>query len=149
MFDDLRIATVSGGLTKDGNLQYTATGTPVLKLSVGSTESRKNKNTGEYDKKSHYWEVEVWGKYAEALSQRMSKGTKILAKGNLDFQSWESEGNKRSKVVIKADFIQILNSQPQGQQGYVNNQQTNNSYQNYSQKKQGGAGGFESEEIPF
>lgn len=148
MFDDLRIATVSGGLTKDGNLQYTATGTPVLKLSVGSTESRKNKNTGEYDKKSHYWDIEVWGNYAEALSQRMSKGTKILAKGNLDYQSWESEGNKRSKIVIKADFIQILNSQAQNQQSYGNNQKPNNSYQNCQQNNQGGSGGFE-DSIPF
>lgn len=116
MYDDLRQASISGGLTRDPELKYTGAGTAVLKLNVGSSESRKNQS-GEYEKTSHYFEVTFWGKYAEVLSNKLSKGMKVLINGSLDFQQWETNGDKRSKIVVTGRFLQILSSNQQANSG--------------------------------
>lgn len=114
MFDDLRQVTITGGLTKDPEMKRTNSGTAVLNLNVGSTQSRKNKQTNEYENQSHYFECKVWGNYAEMMENKLSKGAKVMITGDLEFQSWEQDGQKRSKIVINAKQVKPLsnNNQP-------------------------------------
>lgn len=125
MYDDLRQVTVSGGITRDPEIKYTNNGTAVLKINLGCSESRKQQD-GSYTKKSHYFEISVWGKFAETLEKKLTKGTKILCSGSLEFQEWEQDGQKRSKVLINSNFIQILSSNNQANNTQGNSQ--NNSY---------------------
>lgn len=150
MYDDIRQVTISGGATNDSQLAYTNSGTPVLKFNLGSSESRKNQQGG-YDKKSHYTEIVFWGKYAETLVNHIKRGTKLVVSGKLEFQQWESNGDKRSKHVINADSVKIeSNGNQQGQQSNQNTggyNQTNPTYTknqgNNSYNNQGGSGNFE------
>ena len=139
MFDDLRQVTITGGLTREPEMKRTNSGTAVLSLSVGSNQSRKNQN-GEYENQSHYFEVKVWSKYAEMMENKLSKGMKVMITGDLDFQQWEQEGQKRSKIVINAKQVKPLSK----------NENQPNQQQSYQQPQQGNAnnGNFE-DDIPF
>ena len=140
MFDDLRQVTITGGLTREPEMKRTNSGTAVLSLSVGSNQSRKNQN-GEYENQSHYFECKVWSKYAEMMESKLSKGMKVMITGDLDFQQWDQDGQKRSKIVINAKQVKPLSKNENQQQGYGNNQQK-------PQTQQGGNGNFE-DDIPF
>ena len=147
MYDDIRQVTISGGATSDSQLAFTNSGTPLLKFNLGSSESRKNQQGG-YDKKSHYTEIVFWGKYAETLVNHIKRGTKLVVSGKLEFQQWETNGDKRSKHVVNANDVKILSANGEttssNQGGYGNHQQQgNNSYNN-----QCGSGNFEID-IPF
>jgi single-strand DNA-binding protein len=61
------------------------------------------------DKKlSYFYDLDVWGKTAETLYKYSGKGRKILVEGRLKMDTWEKEGQKRSKVKIVADSIEFL-----------------------------------------
>ena len=143
MYDDLRQVTLTGGLTKDSELKYTNSGTAILNINLGCSESRKDQS-GEWQRKSHYFEVSVWGKYAEALQNKLAKGVKVAVSGQLDFQQWEQDGNKRSKIVVKAEKVEILSKSNEVVQNANNSYQNNNAggYQNNNN------GNFE-DNIPF
>lgn len=146
MFDDLRQVTITGGLTQDPEMKRTNSGTAVLNLNVGCTQSRKGQS-GDYEQQSHYFEVKVWSNYAEMMESKLSKGMKVMITGDLEFQQWEHEGQKRSKIVINARQVKPLSKNENansGSKSYGNNQQANNSYQKPNNQQ----GGFE-DDIPF
>jgi len=148
VFDDLRQVTITGGLTKDPEMKRTNSGTAVLNLNVGSNQSRKNNQSGEYETTNHYFEVKVWSNYAEMMERHLSKGMKVMITGDLEFQSWEQEGQKRSKIVINAKQIKPLSKKEDQNNvnSYGNNQKpANNSYNAPSSGQQGN---FE-DNIPF
>lgn len=147
MFDDLRQVTITGGLTQTPEMKRTNSGTAVLKLNVGSTQSKKNKQSDEWEQQSHYFEVNVWSSYAEMMENKLSKGMKVMITGDLEFQQWDQDGQKRSKILINAKQVKPLSKQDNQQSGeYGNNQKPN--YDKPSSYNQGGNGNFE-DDIPF
>lgn len=134
MFDDFRQVTITGGLTREPEMKRTNSGTAVLSLSVGSNQSRKNSQTGEYENTSHYFECKVWAKYAEMMESKLSKGMKVMVTGDLEFQQWEQDGNKRSKIIINAKQVKPLS----------NNQNASSGGNSYSKPVNGGATGYSS-----
>ncbi len=145
MFDDLRQVTITGGLTREPEMKRTNSGTAVLNLSVGSNQSRKNGQSGEYENISHYFECKVWANYAEMMETKLSKGMKVMVTGDLEFQQWEQEGQKRSKIVINAKQVKPLSKNEN--QGNVNNY-GGNQKPSYNKPSQGQQSNFDSE-IPF
>ncbi|MCP4266623.1 MAG: single-stranded DNA-binding protein [Candidatus Brocadiaceae bacterium] len=133
MFDDLRQVTITGGLTQDPEMKQTNSGTSVLKLNVGCNQSRKGQS-GDYEQINHYFEVSVWSKYAEMMQSKLSKGMKVMITGDLEFQSWEQDGQKRSKILINAKQVKPLskNESNGGQSNnYGSNQKPAQSSQNF------------------
>src|SRR5438874_1547589 len=65
--------------------------------------------------KPNFFDVKVFGGQAEMLSQHLAKGRRIGVDGRLDWSSWESEGQKRSKVEIVAQTVQFLDSRADGE----------------------------------
>jgi single-strand DNA-binding protein len=63
-----------------------------------------------------YVDIEVWGRQAETCKQYLSKGRSVLVDGQLKFDQWESEGQKKSKLRVRADRVQFLGG-GQGQGG--------------------------------
>jgi single-strand DNA-binding protein len=147
VFDDLRQVTITGGLTRDPEMKRTNSGTAVLSLSVGSNQSRKNAQSGEYENTSHYFECKVWAKYAEMMESKLSKGMKVMITGDLEFQQWESDGQKRSKIIINAKQVKPL-SKNENQGNNNSNYQNNNTGNNKPSYSDSGNGSFESD-IPF
>lgn len=95
-----------GNLTKDPELRYTASGLAVanFRLAVNS----KFKAGDEFKEESLFIDVVVWGKQGESCSQYLAKGRPVLVEGRLQERSWESEGQRRSKMEIVAQTVRFL-----------------------------------------
>ena len=103
--------TVLGNLTRNPELKYTQSGTPVANLSLAV--NRKFKQGDEMREEVDYLDVVVFGRTAENVTQYTSKGSAILAHGRLQQRRWETpEGQKRSKVEVVAEKVQFLSKGP-------------------------------------
>jgi single-strand DNA-binding protein len=101
-----------GNLTADPELRYTASGTAVcnMRLAVNT----KYKSGDEQKESVCYIDVVVWGKQGESCSQYLAKGRQVLVEGRLDFRTWESDGQKRSKHEIVAQTVRFLGKRDEG-----------------------------------
>lgn len=103
---------IGGNLTRDPELRM-AGSTPVLQMSVAVNDSKKNAQTGEWGDVPNFFDVIVFGAYADALSQHLQKGMKVAIHGKLRWNQWENaDGEKRSKVEIVADQVMTMSSLP-------------------------------------
>lgn len=109
---------VSGNLTRDPELRATASGTPVLAFGVAVNDRRPNAQTGEWEDHPNFLDATVFGREAEWLAPKLSKGTGVVVSGRLRWSQWDVEGGKRSKVEIIADNVKVLqrNAPADGQQ---------------------------------
>ncbi len=110
-------ATISGNLTRDGELRSTASGMPVLGFSVAVNDRRKNSQTGEWEDVPNFIDCTMFGTRAQALAQYMTKGTKVAVEGKLRWSSWERDGQKRSKIEIIVDALDFMSSRKNGGNG--------------------------------
>jgi single-strand DNA-binding protein len=95
-----------GNLTKDPELRYTPSGTPVTTLRIAVTS--KFKQADEFREETLFIDVVVFGRQAETCSQYLSKGRPVLAEGRLQERRWETDGQPRSKVEIVAQNVRFL-----------------------------------------
>ncbi len=97
-----------GNLTRDPNLRHVPSGMAVADIGLASSESYRNKE-GEQVKKTCFVDIVTWGKQAETCSQYLSKGSAVLIEGRLQYDQWETdEGQRRSKLRVRADRVQFL-----------------------------------------
>lgn len=111
---------ISGNLTRDPELRSTAGGTSVMGFGVAVNERRKNAQTGEWEDYPNFVDCTLFGKRAEALEQYLSKGTKVAVEGRLHYSSWEKDGQKRSKLGVIVDEMELMSRRDGEQhQAYV------------------------------
>ncbi len=92
---------ILGTLTRNLELKYTDSGSCIGNFGIATNEKWKDAQ-GQMKEKAHFFDVSVFGKTAETISNYFHKGSRILIEGSLDFQSWQTQtGEKRSKVGIK------------------------------------------------
>ena len=99
---------ISGNLTRDPELRSTAGGTSVMGFGVAVNERRKNAQTGEWEDYPNFVDCTLFGKRAEALEQYLSKGTKVAVEGRLRYSSWEKDGQRRSKLGVIVDEMELM-----------------------------------------
>jgi single-strand DNA-binding protein len=85
---------------------YISTGTAKLQLHVANNESRKKGEN--WEDETSYFDITVWGKPAENLKAKIRKGLLVAVSGRLKQDRWEKDGQKKSKIYINADSVQIL-----------------------------------------
>lgn len=107
-------ATISGNLTRDGELRSTASGMPVLSFSVAVNDRRKNNQTGEWEEVPNFIDCTMFGPRAKGLSQYLTKGTKVAVEGKLRWSQWERDGQKRSKIEIIVNSLDFMSSHEGG-----------------------------------
>ena len=114
---DLCQVFMTGRCTRDAELKYTAHGKAVCAVWFASGRKFRDRN-GHNQEKTTFVEVEMWGKMAESLHQYLKKGKQLAIRGRLDYDSWEQDGKKRSKLKVTAEEIQLLGGrqEQQGQQ---------------------------------
>ena len=98
---------ILGNMVRDCELKYAQSGTAIGSFGIAVNKKIKNQSGG-YDDKAMFFDVTAFGKTAENINKFFGKGSRILISGELDFQSWEKDGQKRSKVGIichQFDFI--------------------------------------------
>lgn len=103
-----------GNLTRNPEIRYTPSGTAVADLGLAVNESFKNK-AGEMVEQTCFVDVVVWGRQAETASEYLHKGSPVFVEGRLQLDQWESpQGEKRSKLRVRADRVQFLGSPGKG-----------------------------------
>src|SRR5271154_1554198 len=98
-----------GNLTRDPEVKYTPKGTAVCDLGVAINDSYKAQD-GTIKETVTFVDVEVWGRTAENCKQYLTKGRPVFIEGQLRLDTWEQEGQKRSKMKVRADRVQFLGS---------------------------------------
>ncbi|MEZ6089669.1 MAG: single-stranded DNA-binding protein [Pirellulaceae bacterium] len=98
-----------GNMTRDVELRYTQGGTAVTDIGLAVNDRRKSQ-TGEWVDETTFVDVTLWGRTAEVASEYLGKGSPILVEGRLKLDTWESEGQKRSKLRVVCDRMQMLGS---------------------------------------
>ena len=99
-----------GFVTKEAELRYLPSGTPVCNFNVATNHSFKD-SSGNWKKETLFMNCAVFGKFGEIISQYLKKGTPVYVEGRLQEQKWESDGQTRSKIVAILDVVKTLNKQ--------------------------------------
>ena len=136
---DLNELILIGRLTQDcgadeKSFQYVGNGT--AKATVSIAVNRSIKKNGNWVEDTSFFNVTIWGKTAENLRPYLTKGKQICVCGYIQQDRWTDEnGNKKSRVSLVADTVQLLGG---------NNQ--NNNGGNFQQNNGGNNGGYNQNE---
>lgn len=96
-----------GNVTRDIELKYTQGGTAVTDVGMAVNDRRKNA-AGDWVDEVTFVDVTLWGRTAEVASEYLGKGSPILIEGRLKLDTWETDGQKRSKLRVVCDRMQML-----------------------------------------
>ena len=97
-----------GNLGRDPELRYTPQGTALCKLSVATTERRKNA-AGEPEDQTTWFRVTVWGRQAELASEYLAKGRQVYIEGRFRLEEYtDREGQTRHSAEVSATEIHFL-----------------------------------------
>ena len=96
-----------GRLTKDPDLRYLPSGVPKATARLASSRTYWDRQ-GEKQQDVCYIDVVFWQRKAEVVKEYLTKGRQILIEGRLDFQEWETDGQRRSRHQIVADRFEFL-----------------------------------------
>jgi single-strand DNA-binding protein len=106
-----------GNLTRDPELRHTPKGLAVGDLAMAINMSYKTADGSEKEEVC-YVDLVVWGRQAETCKEYLSKGSPIFVEGRLQLDQWESQqGEKRSRLRVRAERIQFLGSARGGSGG--------------------------------
>jgi len=107
-----------GNLGADPDVRYTQAGDPIANVNLATSESWKDKNTGEAQERTEWHRVVFFGKLAEIVKDYLHKGSKIYVEGQLRTRKWQDkEGQDRyttEVVVSMGGTMQMLDSRPEG-----------------------------------
>lgn len=109
--------TISGNITRDAELRQTQGGTSVLSIPVAVNDRRRNPQTNEWEDHANFVDCVLFGRRAEALAPKLRKGQKVAIEGKLRYSSWERDGQRRSKLEVMVDEVELMS--PKGQQAPV------------------------------
>lgn len=107
-----------GAVGKDPEQKSLPSGGVVVNFSLATSESWKDKQTGQQQEAVEWHRLVAFGKLAEIIAQYVKKGSKLYIEGSLKTRSWEQDGAKRYATEIVVSEMQLLDSKPQdsGQQ---------------------------------
>ena len=107
--------TLLGNLTRDVEVRNLPSGTSVADVGLAVNDRRKD-SSGEWVEDTTFVDVTLWGRTAEVAGEYLSKGSPILIEGRLKLETWETDGQKRSKLKVTCDRMQMLGSKPPKEQ---------------------------------
>lgn len=96
-----------GNLTRDPECRYIPSGTAVTDIGLAVNDRRKSA-TGEWVEETTFVDITLWGRQAEIASEYLSKGSPLLIEGRLKLDTWEADGQKRSKLKVIGERMQLL-----------------------------------------
>jgi len=115
-----------GNLGKDPEMRYMPNGNAVANFSIATTESWKNKQTGEYENQTEWHNLTVYGKFGEMCGQYLKKGAKVYVEGKLKTRKWQDKTTGQDKyatdVIVSELQMMDSNNNSQGGQQFQGNQ---------------------------
>lgn len=106
MASSINHVVLVGNLTRDAELRYLNSGTSVMNFSIAVNRSRKQGD--QWVDEPSFFDVELFGRQAEAIQRFMVKGKQVGVQGELRQDRWEQDGQNRSKVKVHAINLQLL-----------------------------------------
>jgi single-strand DNA-binding protein len=108
-----------GNLGKDPETRYMPNGDAVVNITLATTDTWKDKGTGEKKEATEWHRVVFFRKLAEIAGQYLKKGSQVYIEGSLKTRKWEKDGHTNYTTEIVADSMQMLGSR-QGMGSGVN-----------------------------
>jgi single-strand DNA-binding protein len=107
-----------GNLTRDPEVRYTPKGSAVCDLGLAVNRQYSLEN-GEKREEVTFVDVVLWARLAEIAGEYLKKGRPVLIEGRLQLDSWDDKqsGQKRSKLRVIGETMQLLGSRPGGTGG--------------------------------
>jgi single-strand DNA-binding protein len=98
-----------GNLGKDPETRYMPSGSAVTNLTLATSESWKDKQTGEQQDRTEWHKIAMFGRLAEIAAEYLRKGSQIYIEGKLRTRKWQDkEGKDRWTTEIVADEMNML-----------------------------------------
>ena len=144
-----------GNVGNDPEVRYMPNGNAVANISIATSDSWKDRNTGEQQERTEWHRVVFFNRLAEIVEQYVKKGTKLYLEGRLQTRSYEQDGAKKYSTEIVANEMQMLDSrgaagtnQEFGDQSNPPSSSPQDSAQNSDQKGSANFDNFD-DDIPF
>jgi single-strand DNA-binding protein len=146
-----------GNLGADPETRAMPSGTTVANLRVATSESWRDKQTGEQQERTEWHRVALFGRLAEIAGEYLRKGSQVYIEGSLRTRKWQDkQGNERYSTEIVGNELQMLGGRGGGAAaggGSATSGAASTSAPAYAEESAGGGGGSRSEEfdddIPF
>jgi single-strand DNA-binding protein len=105
-----------GNLTRDPEVRYTPKGTAVAEIGLAINRTYSGED-GEKKEETTFVEVTLWARQAEIAGQYLKKGRPVFIEGRLQLDTWDDKqtGQKRSKLRVVSESLQLLGSRPEGE----------------------------------
>lgn len=149
---------IVGNLGQEPEVRYSNNGSAIANISVATSDSWKDKNTGERQERTEWHRIVMFNRLGEIAGEYLKKGSKVYIEGKLQTRKWQDQqGNDRYSTEIVADQMQMLD----GREGGANPQSASSTPRANPQSQGGkqppsqpapqqGQGGFtDPEDIPF
>ncbi len=102
-------AIIVGNLGADPETRYTPSGTAVANIRVATTESWKDRQSGEQQERTEWHRVVAFNRLAEIIGEYLKKGSQVYIEGKLQTRKWQDQsGNDRYTTEIVANDMQML-----------------------------------------
>lgn len=144
-----------GNVGNDPEVRYMPNGNAVANISIATSDSWKDRNSGEQQERTEWHRVVFFNRLAEIVEQYVKKGTKLYLEGRLQTRSYEQDGVKKYSTEIVANEMQMLDSrgaagmnQEFGDQSNVPSSPAQDSGQNSEQQASANFDNFD-DDIPF
>lgn len=103
---------LAGNLSRDVELKRTNQGTAVA--DIGLAVNERIKRDGQWQSECSFFDVTLWGRTAEIAAEYLAKGSPVLIEGRLKLEQWTQDGQKRSKVKVVGERLEMLGSRKSG-----------------------------------
>ena len=103
-----------GNLGRDPETRYTQNGSAVTQFSIATSDSWRDKSTGEQQDRTEWHNIVCFARLAEIAGEYLKKGSKVYIEGSLRTSNWEQEGQKRYRTEVMARELQMLDSRANG-----------------------------------
>mgnify|MGYP006258542451 FL=1 len=133
-----------GNLGQDPEVRFTAGGAAVTTLSLATSESWKDKESGQDQEKTEWHRVVLWNRLAENAGEYLKKGSKVYIEGQLQTRKWEQDGQTRYTTEVIGRDMQFLDSRA--------GSSASNNYEDMNQDVSNGTmpeSGITDDDIPF
>lgn len=101
--------SIAGRVTRDPELKFFESGSQICRFSVADAAYVRPEK-GEDKAPGQFYDVEVWGKYAELVGDRVTKGSRVAVSGVAIWREYEKGGEKRRALLIKNPEVTFLDS---------------------------------------
>lgn len=110
---------IVGNLGNNPEIRYSNNGAAIANISVATSDSWKDKNTGERQERTEWHRIVLFNRLGEIAGEYLKKGSKVYIEGKLQTRKWQDQqGNDRYSTEIVADSMQMLDNKGESSGGY-------------------------------